>query len=363
MSIGIVHVCASDTGAGQLDVLRTLLAVPTGARHAVVFVGPGRGPRLNDRRLLRAHAPLELPALGGRLLWRTLRGRGLLPQSPEIVLHAWSPTAARWCAPLAERCARLLIEADDGADLRRAVVWPPSGRAGRAPVYVCRSTATQAALRHLGVLAEHCMLIPPGAEPTQLRPQRRGEVRALLRLGERDAVVLALPPLSAHAGTLCAVWATLLLERVRPGLRLIVPSDGRAAYRLRRFTAAGRGEQVVRFADPAAPLPDLLAAADVAVYLPDRPAPLDAAAWALAAGCPLVTTPLPALVELLGGGRDGWLCGESSPVEAARQMLHALEQGPQARGRADAARARALATLTRARLVNDYRGIYAAREP
>jgi glycosyltransferase involved in cell wall biosynthesis len=199
----------------------------------------------------------------------------------------------------------------------------------------------------------------------QVAPDRRAAVRQQLKFDEHDVVVMALPPVARQAGTFVAAWATLLLEKAHPVVRLIVPADGTEADRVRRLVVSCRHEQVVRFTAPEVPLRDVLAASDLAVYLPPQDAPSTGLVAAMAAGCPIVAASVPTVTELLVAGESAWLCRPGDPQDAARQMLRAIENMEQSRWQAEHAH-RLAATFSPARMLAEYARVYrnlATRRP
>ena len=356
----VVHLVAADTPAAGADVLATLLARPgVAACQRVVHLGTGAARIPDGIRSTRVHAPFGLNRLGTGAIRRALDKRQPAG-GKRLILHTWSATAARWCIPLVSDDWRLLVDADAGRDLSRFALWPTSGRLRDTPTYICQTLSVRERLLSLGVPAERCVLIRPGVDAGVLNPDRRADVRAQLQLDEHDVVVTALPPVARYAGTFTVAWAVLLVEKVRPDVRLVVPAGGREQQRVRRLVESCRHEWVARYADERLALPDLLAASDVAAYLPSGPAPTDSLAWAMAAGCPLVASAVAATTELLAHGENAWLCRPDDPKEAARALLQVIEHPAESRQRAERARAQAASELGRERMVEQYRQCYEA---
>lgn len=173
------------------------------------------------------------------------------------------------------------------------------------------------------------------------KPDRaqRAELRARLKLGPEHAAVVALPPVEHRTGTFVAAWAAMLVEKVRPDIRLVIPAGGREEQRVRRLVRACRHEHMARFADADMSPAELAVLADVAVFLPARQAPVTGLMWAMAAGRPIVATAVPTVTEFLTDGHSAWLCRPDSPQDAARQLLQALDRPDESRRMAAAARA------------------------
>lgn len=165
------------------------------------------------------------------------------------------------------------------------------------------------------------------------------ELRARLNLGPRHTVVIALPPVERCTGTFAAAWAVMLVEKVRPDVRLVIPAGGREQQRVRRLVRACRHEHVVRFADPEVSPTELALLADVALFLPAREAPVSGLLSAMEVGRPIVATAVPTVTEFLTDGHSAWLCRPGSPQDAARRLLQALDRPDESRRLAAAARA------------------------
>lgn len=355
----VTHVIAGDLPAACRAALETLCENGAAALPARCFhVGPGRIWAPRGMKVVRVHAPLAWPWIGARALRGALRRLDFAHAGQAVILHAWTPDAAAWSVELAGPAVKVLVEVDSTADAARYVRWPRSGRLADMPTYVCRTSATQQRLRRLGVPEACTVLIRPHIDLRTFRPDRRRAVRAQLDLGPQDAVVLALPPVARQTGALWAAWGAMLLEKIRPDVRLVIPGDGPETLRLRRLVEACRHEAVVRLAGADVTLPDLLAAADIAVYLPTGDAATTGVAWAVAAGCPLVVSALPSILETVDGEAGARLCQPHSPADAARQMLRAFEDPRATQARADHARQRAADMFSRERMLAQYANCY-----
>ena len=358
----VVHVIAGDLPAVCRDALETLCENGASALSArCLHIGPGRIWTPRGRKAVRVHAPLAWPRLGARALRAALRRQDPPHLGQTVILHAWTPMAAAWSTELTAPAVRVLVEVDSAVGAARYVCWPRSGRLADMPTYVCPTSATQQQLRQLGVPLACTVLIRPGVGlriSAHCDRERRPAVRAHLGLGEPDVVVLALPPVARQVGTLYAAWGAMLLEKIRPDVRLVIPGDGPEQQRVRRLVEACRHEEVVRFAGESVPLPDLLAAADIAVYLPADDAATTGVVWAMAVGCPLIVSALPSILETVDGDAGARLCQPHSPADAARQMLRALEDPRATQARADHARRRAADMFSLERMLTQYADCY-----
>ena len=178
-----------------------------------------------------------------------------------------------------------------------------------------------------------------GADVDEPDRAQAAELRARLNLGPRHTVVVALPPVERCTGTFAATWAAMLVEKVRPDVRLVIPAGGREQQRVRRLVRACRHEYMVRFADPDMSAAELAVLANIALFLPAREAPVSGLLSAMEVGCPIVAAAVPTVTEFLTGGHSAWLCRPDSPQDAARRLLQALDRPGESRRLAAAARA------------------------
>jgi glycosyltransferase involved in cell wall biosynthesis len=351
----LVHLVAADTSTDSLALLRTVCAQPgLAAAQLVVRVGPGASDGQPAGETARVHAPLPLGWLRAYALRRQLERRGLLGDRGPTILHAWSNAAADWALPLAATHRPLLLNVEPGPHLSRLADWSRA----QTLAFVCPNETTQRNLMALGVPSVRCVRIRPCIESASTAADHRPPVRRELGLGHGHVAVAVLPPLARQTGTFIGAWATLLLEKVRPDVRFILPGRSPEAERVWRLAVSCGHQRVLRFAPHGMPLGDVLAAADFAMYLPSGDAPVSGLAWAMAVKCPVVATCVPAVTELLADGENAWLCRPNDPKDAARRMLHAIEHGGQSREHAARAHTRAAALFSPSRTVEQYRQVY-----
>lgn len=221
---------------------------------------------------------------------------------------------------------------------------------------VCRSVAAMRRLRALGVPADRLFVVRDGlderAPVVDLRgcepaapADGRAAARAALRIDPDDVAILALPPLERGAGFLAA-WAVLLLERVLPRVRLIVPGGGAPVRRVEAVVRDCRQERILRVASPTCALRSLLASADVAIFADCDGGALHALLLAAAARVPIVAANAPAVCEVLSRGGVARLFTPGVPKDAARQLLRTIE-APDANATQVRAAAELVATATR----------------
>lgn len=280
-------------------------------------------------------------------------------QAQSCVLHVWSPQALAWAAPAARPSAPMLIDSDVDDRLDRAVRWRQAMPAGVAVGFRVPSAAAQAALFVRGISPEHVALIRGFVDYAAINEARRGDARRRLGLDAEATVLLLLPPISPAAGSFTALWAALLLEKIRREVRVLIPRGGSESRRLTALAEATRHQQVLSLVEPGEGLPLLLAASNVALLTPPGDAPTWALPWAMAGGVRVVATAVPAVTEMLAHGHNAWLCRPASPKDTCRRILHALERPEESRRLCEAARSGAFRVFSRQRMVEQYEQAYA----
>jgi hypothetical protein len=238
----------------------------------------------------------------------------------RMILHAWSPAAARWCAPLIDDDHRLVVETPEGKNAARTVIWPPAGRLRHVPRYICPGGGTVEVLVRAGVPRVQCDAPPRTLGWRRPSAERVALLRASLRLSADERVVAVLPPVARASGAFESAWACLLVRQVCPQLRVLVLRGSAEAARIERLLKSVRHEALGCFAPPTLGLGELVALADVAVYVPRASEVAPAIAAARDAGVRVVTT-------VAGhAGEDVIVCRPRSVRDAARAILQALDQ-------------------------------------
>jgi glycosyltransferase involved in cell wall biosynthesis len=358
--VNVIHLVGSDVSSGRLAGLAELCArTDLVASQRVVQVGPGslRFPDQVSPILVRGPSGRTWWPYGDELHWH----EDITQAQPELplILHAWSREAVDWTSSQAERVRAVLLEVEPG-DERDVLARQPLAYAQAEQLsLVCRTEAVRRRLERAGAMADECVLIRDFVDAGELERARGSNARQRLGLEPTQTVVMVLPPASRRTGTFLAAWATLLLEKVRPDVRLLIPGGGREEQRVRRLVRSSRHEHMARFAGAEWSLAELVTAADLAVYLPDGDAPVDGLAWAMAAGRPIVASDVPAVTEFLRHEQNAWLCRPDSPAVVAGLMLRAMEMPEESQRYAAAARTAALELFDRHRMIAQYAELYA----
>ncbi len=324
----VIHVTAADLDPAQRAVLERLAAPQDSYAHYLFHVGGGRGPRVPGLPVQRVHAPFDWPVLGAGLLRRAVLAR--VPAGPPRIVHVWTRAAARRAVGLAEDAAAMLFEVPptlDAAGLRTWLCDVPLAAAALA----CPLSAVRARLEALGVPRRQCLIVPPLVDVAALEAADRDAARARCGLSSGDTAVLILPPIERGSGAFYTAWAGMLVEKIRPDVRLVLPLGSAEGNRIGRLVAACEHRWMFRTVEPDVSLPELVTAADLAAHLALGPVRPFGLAAALAAGRALVATDNAAVRELRGDRGAVWWCRPRDPKDAARALLAALEAPPEAR--------------------------------
>lgn len=358
--ISVIHLVGNDTTVVQAGALRVLRAnaVPTVAR--VLYVGeasaPPSVPKIDEQ--IR-------PRFGGRL--PASRGLGdIVHPGDATVLHVWSRRVLDWLAAGVQSLSRrspdrippIVLELDPPGDLHR---WNDSFRLLNAltPMKIVSSDETVwRRLAEFDVRPEQCLSVETGVEHERFANPERAALRASLELSPHEFAVLPLPPVTRDSGAFVAAWSAMLLEHARPGVRLLIPEAGPETKRIVNLVRACKLDRLLAEQTSDTDWTSLLSAADAAVFLPERAAPTAGVHWAMASGCPLVVSDVPALRSLLVPGQTAWFCPPNDPKAACRTLLTVVENPEQSRRQAVAAQEQARRAFGLRRMLSQYRSLY-----
>ncbi len=169
------------------------------------------------------------------------------------------------------------------------------------------------------------------------KAERRSVTRDALAIDSEAPVAIILPPSRRAAHTYRAAWSFLLVQKILPVARLIVPGEGREVERIRSVLRDIDHRQAARLTSDRMPLTDLIEAADVAIHLGNLEEPTAELGFALDVGVPLLLTePCSALLGLTSSAV--WTCARPSPKAVSRVLLRAFSEADGARERSAAGR-------------------------
>ncbi|GMU84700.1 MAG: hypothetical protein AMXMBFR47_45690 [Planctomycetota bacterium] len=337
MAAAIVHVTHESTTPGQRETILALVAASKQVGPQIVARAAGPAPWLVD-----------VDARGRRRVALADLADG------DTIVHYWCAPAA-----LARRrvgfdnraCAAILLDVDSALSIRAHFPVTVAG------IVVDSERARAAAVGH-GAAPGDIAVIRPWVDYARIRRDDRARVRAQLGLTDGDRAALLLPPLCPELGTYESSWAALVVERVRPELKIIAPGGYPEASRLERLADAVDRTRSLLVASETLELPELLVASDVALLAPPADCPHRPIAWALAAGCPIVATATHATCELLAHEVNARLCRECAPRFIARRLLEALEAPDAGRNLVAHGRRQAYALFSRQRMIEQYARVY-----
>jgi glycosyltransferase involved in cell wall biosynthesis len=195
----------------------------------------------------------------------------------------------------------------------------------------------------IGVAQSNVQVIPRGRDrrkfpfrPSELRRQTRLE----MGLDSDTPVILAVGRQEPQKGIHHLLSAVDQVARRQPDLvTLIAGREGRASESLHELSKGSRA--TVRFLGHRSDISALLAAADVLCFPSEREGFGGVLIEAMAAGCPIVASPIPTTIEVLGKGRES--VGNLSSLqtgELSQTLLSVLSNPQEARSRAVAGRDR-----------------------
>lgn len=322
-----------------------LHVLPLGSRHDLAPALRDAGAEVHDRQGARGrwgnvravlevarrtspdliHTTLYEADVSGRTAARLLR----LPSSTSIVSDSYGAQHYAETRTLALHAARVL----DAATARFA------GRFHATTEAVADSVAPR-----LHIPRDKVEVIHRGRDPEVFGfrpPGVREDTRRALTIPLDAPVILTAARLEPAKGLGHLFDALPELAARHPGVVvLLAGKDGKASPALR--AAADRLDVDIRFLGHRTDVASLLAAADVFCFPSEREGFGGVLIEAMAAGCPIVATSIPATVEVLGAGDTGvGLLGPVGNAQALGRNLDTLLSDP--------ARASSLASLGRQR--------------
>lgn len=313
--LGVLHVVDSTTPRDCLAQLRLLF----GAGDTLVSIGPPPALLGDGRR-----APLPVKAVHCPMGLARLGGMALRPFAVKAsVVHAWSGFSASAGAVAAGRQELPLLLSlpclPTAREIRSLRIELPRDRiAVTVPTDSARGVLVSA-----GIEASAVHVLRPAFEP--VRP--RDQARRAMGLDDGQFAVVALGEMTRQGGHKNAAWVQAILLPLAPEFRLILPGGGRCLSRVRRFVRASALDETVTFTYDQTPMPDVLAAADVAVLLCERACGLSDLAGAMSASVPVVASRIPDIAECTDGGAAGLLVEPGNPRQASAAVLR-LRQEP-----------------------------------
>jgi len=318
-----MRVLLASPGLGMGGAERVVLQLAAGLleRGHVVVVSGSSGPLEDEVAALgvervvlpeRGRSPLGAAAATVQLAREIRRLRPDVVHGHNVKASVLAAMGARLAAP--GRRPRLVATFHG--------VVPSEYRAAAAllrsvDVVACVSAELVDGLRRAGFPAGRLELVHNAiATPKPLLAARRAALDAELGLGT-ESVVLAVGRLVEQKNHLRLLQTAALTRAAGVRARYFVAGDGHLGEALGRRRAELGLEDDVRFLGLRRDTGDLLARADVLLFSSDWEGLSIAALEGLAAGTPIVTTPVEGMRVLLGSGEAGVIAADMSPAALA----------------------------------------------
>jgi glycosyltransferase involved in cell wall biosynthesis len=212
----------------------------------------------------------------------------------------------------------------------------------------------------LGADPDRVTIVPNGRDVEQFHTASPDAVYSELDIGDDQLVVGTVGRLKERKGhfELLTAWADV--QRRTPNARLLLVGEGEEHDALRAHAAELGCRDSVEFLGHRRDIPELLAAMDIFAFPSHYEGLPGAVIEAMAAGCPIVATPVDGTKDLLDGYRNGLFV----PVEAPDELgwaISRLIQTPELRATlGEAAQAEASAEYTIETMVARFESLYEA---
>lgn len=243
------------------------------------------------------------------------------------VVHAWDP-------------ATLRIAHLSGA---RRIVFSPSAMVGRSVAdqirkmrvsrdvgVICSSADEQRAYVNSGIDEFQTYLARPGIGAGRVAGTRDAALRAELGFSDDDYVLLAPGETTRAAGHREAAWTVGILSVLDRRYKLLTWGRGPLAHSLNTLAKKIGPPGMVTAAEQklgrAIDFADLPGACDAAIFAPAGPTPPLPIAICLAAGLPIIASPLPGLEELVDHQKE--LIAPSLAPRILAQRVLELRKAP-----------------------------------
>lgn len=207
-------------------------------------------------------------------------------------------------------------------------------------------------------------VVPRGRDPQTLgtrTPARTAAARAMLGVGRRDRLLLAVARQEYPKGLDVLLRALPLVRSELPDARLVVAgSEGHHSAVLQALVRELDLGDAVTFLGPRSDVADLLCAADLFVLPTRREGFPGAVLEAMALEVPIVATTIPAVAEAVIGGEHALLVSPDDPGALAGAVVATLNSPEASRRRVEAALARFQAHFTIERAADGMARFYEA---
>ena len=268
-------------------------------------------------------AGLEPLARLGRVGWLPqldrLRLTRLAVASTAQVIVAWGTSALANAARAAAGRPVLGVVTDPAeASAGRGIVL-----ASRIEGIICTSQTVLEQFQAAGVPRQLLGIIRPAVDFGTLRASRQSMNRSRLNLPANAKVLLTPSPPTRAGGQFFAVWATALLHQLREDVHLVIPGTGREQQRLARLVGRIVCPRAYRLTGERFSPAELLSISDLVIAPARAEVSTGWLAWAMAAGVPIIGSPVASVRELIRHELNGLLC-PPRPHDLATAIREAL---------------------------------------
>lgn len=302
---------------------------------------------------------MDLPQAG--LAHRLIKTISLLRRQPAgTITHAWGLNSL--AAAILGAKGPILFSAGAPLTLRQ-ISWLRAMCSVRT-IHAISPTATE---RHRwaqrGIPAEHCHIIRPAVELSQVARRRDWNLRRAMGLGDNDIALLALGQSTRESGHKLTCWVTAILHVLDERYRLILPGAGPYAPNVWRYASnvsphAFAVDATKASPDGCVPLGQLFGAADLVLCTPQDAIPTLPIAMAMASGLPIVSTATPMVSELLEDHHTAMMVPKPTARLLAGRVLQVQDDASLQWAITDRAKTEAYEYFSPTTFIGQHRSIY-----
>jgi glycosyltransferase involved in cell wall biosynthesis len=210
-----------------------------------------------------------------------------------------------------------------------------------------------------GVAPQRVSLINNGISIPRPGPDARARIRAEMGVTAGSRVIIQIGRLAHSKRNDLLVEAVAALPRPLSAHVWLIGEGDRKPMLMDLVRQRGLDDRV-RFCGYRTDIPDIMAAADVLAVTSDKEGLPITVLEAMATHCPLVSTSVGAIPDVLKDGRDAWLVPPGDRAALARALAEALGQPELARMRAESAYREYCRAYSRDSMGSRYLEIYEA---
>jgi glycosyltransferase involved in cell wall biosynthesis len=243
------------------------------------------------------------------------------------VVHAWGMQAAAAAVAVDRKISLVVGRFNPAVSQREANLLRTISSSTSSFAVACSSGTVRRRLVEAGVPAEKCVVIRPGVDFGAINAAKKNRsLRSDLGVGDDDRLVIAAAPVTRVSGHERLVWAAHLLNYIAPTLRLIVYGRSSECERLGEI-AANAQLTIPVFRDRREHrYEDLIAIGDAMVIAPTADVTSTPAAWAMAAGVPVIGSAVYSVAELIAHKHNGRLIKPDRSSVASTRIAAELRQ-------------------------------------